>query len=236
MRRLAAAVVALVTLAALIALRGVVSGHPDGRQRTGVATETTNDVTVTPPGSPTSAPTSHAEPDVVTRLRVAPEDPSVTYDRDEWPHWTSRPDVGRGCDQREVVLRTTGTGWGDAPGCAVTCPTGRCWTSTYDGVTLGVPSAVQVDHVVPLKEAERSGADDWDAPTRRWFANDPANLRVASARVNASKGDRDPGRWHPPLRASWCDYATAYVRVKITYELAVDPAERVGLVAMLATC
>ncbi len=87
------------------------------------------------------------------------------------------------------------------PGCKVLA--GR-WLDPYTGVTYTSPAEVSIDHVVPLKEAWRSGASTW--PTERLvaLAND-LNHREALATVegsgNEQKGDKDPARWRPPDQA-----------------------------------
>jgi Protein of unknown function (DUF1524) len=168
-------------------------------------------------------------------LPVHAEDTGAHYRRDAWGDWSSH---GHGCDTRDLVLRDQGHGTVPGKGCRPLCPAtaAPCWTSPYDGADLRDPAAVQIDHRVPVKEAVRSGARAWDQATRERFYNDPTNLVAVSARANTSKGDKDPARWRPSNRDTWCGYATAYVATKHTYRLAVDPAERDALAAMLATC
>ncbi len=111
--------------------------------------------------------------------------------------------------------------------------------SLFDGVTVTNPSALDVDHLVPLAEAHRSGAWSWTAEQRRAFANDlddPDHLIAVTAFTNRSKGDRDPAEWKPPDPNSWCRYATSWVKVKARYELTVDAAERMALEELLAGC
>jgi Protein of unknown function (DUF1524) len=77
------------------------------------------------------------------------------------------------------------------------------WVSSYDGATWIIPSDVDIDHVVALKEAWESGARTWSATNRQRFANDLGHgwtLEAVTDNVNASKGDRDPAAWLPRLR------------------------------------
>lgn len=168
-------------------------------------------------------------------LPIRPEDTGAHYRRADWGDWTQH---GGGCDTREVVLRDQGHGTVPGKGCRPVCPAtaAPCWTSPYDNTVLRDPAAVQIDHRVPVKEAVRSGARDWNRALRERFYNDPANLVAVSAHANTSKGDKDPGRWRPANRDTWCDYATAYITTKTTYHLAVDQREHDALAAMLATC
>lgn len=112
--------------------------------------------------------------------------------------------------------------------------------SPYTGKTITYsiksPSTVQIDHVVPLAEAWRSGAKGWTAEERKAFANDPRNLLAVDGTSNERKGDRDPAHWLPPLVSEQCDYARRYVGVKEEYHLPVDQAEAGALAAALGRC
>lgn len=122
---------------------------------------------------------------------------------------------------------------------------GRCtidsgsWYSPYDGVTLTSARKVDIDHMIPLKEAWLSGAYRWDAATRASFANDlgyPASLIAVSASSNRSKSDRDPSAWMPSNAGFLCEYAAIWVAVKYRWSLTVDSAERNTLANTLANC
>jgi hypothetical protein len=171
----------------------------------------------------------------LSALPVTREDTTADYDRDEWGDWANH---GHGCNTRELVLTEQGHGTRPGRSCRPVCPPSGppCWTSPYDGAALRDPARVQIDHRVPLGEANRSGAANWTRAQRERFYNDRTNLVAASVHANTSKGDNDPARWRPTQRAAWCAYATGYVATKHTYRLSVDPAERDALAAMLATC
>ncbi|GAB3462477.1 HNH endonuclease family protein [Actinophytocola sediminis] len=185
-----------------------------------------------------TAPALSGDPvPALAALPIRPEDTTAVYERDQWGDWATH---GDGCDTRELVLTDQGTGTTPGPDCRPVCPDApvgpACWVGPYDGAELRDPSRVHIDHRVPLAEAARSGAAGWTGRQREQFYNDTNNLVAASAESNTSKGDDDPGRWQPPNRAVWCDYATRYVTTKDTYGLSVDPAERAALAEMLATC
>lgn len=99
----------------------------------------------------------------------------------------------------------------------------------YSGRTVrfvrGGASEVDIDHVVALAEAWRSGASRWSGERRREFANDPLNLLAADAGLNRGKGDQDVGAWLPRDRERACRYAARYVAVKRAWGLSVDPSE-----------
>jgi hypothetical protein len=110
------------------------------------------------------------------------------------------------------------------------------WTSPYDGVVTASPADIEIDHLVPLAEAHRSGGWQWDAGRRRQFANDSMELVAASSASNQSKSDDRPDEWRPARTQSWCAYADRWVTVKATYGLTVTTGERDALGQMLETC
>jgi hypothetical protein len=100
-------------------------------------------------------------------------------------------------------------------------------------------SKLDVDHMVPLKNAHLSGGWAWDAATKRRYANvlaDTPHLIAVTASANRSKGAKSPDQWKPPNTAYWCTYATDWVGVKTTWGLTVTRAEAEALTTMLATC
>lgn len=168
--------------------------------------------------------------DPLAGLIVAPERSGASYQRDLFQHWIDADDDG--CDTRCEVLAQERRS--DLPGLLA-----GGWLSIYDGYSTDDPSELEVDHLVALAEAWRSGADGWDAARRRAFANDleePDALVAVTAATNRSKGDRDPATWQPPNGASWCRFAGGWVRVKVKWGLSADEAEVSALRNMLAGC
>jgi hypothetical protein len=165
------------------------------------------------------------------KLTVAKNGSMRGYSRDRFPHWR---DTGKTCDVRDSVLERDGTDI-KKRGCNVT---GGRWYSVYDGKTLDRDEDVDIDHMVPLAAAWRSGAADWDDQKRGDFANDldRPQLIAVSATSNRSKGDQDPSQWKPPRRQAWCTYAVDWIAVKKHWELTVTEAEKTALADMLETC
>ncbi|OLR92739.1 hypothetical protein BJP25_20915 [Actinokineospora bangkokensis] len=179
-------------------------------------------------GTATAADVQRAR-DELARLVVAPEDTGKPYDRDDWPHWVSQ---GDGCDTREEALKLQGTAVTTGAACKITSGS---WTSRYDGLVITDSTKTDLDHVVPLAEANRSGTRGWTKKQRQAFANDLDQLLVVSASSNRSKGDQDPARWLPDAAYS-CDYAVRWVDVKSKYALTVDQAEHEALNSLLLRC
>ncbi|WP_433278221.1 HNH endonuclease family protein [Pseudonocardia xinjiangensis] len=155
------------------------------------------------------------------------------YSRDRFPHWSTQGKGG--CDTRDLVLQRDGTDVVVKPPCKIVS---GVWHSPYDGATWTDPADVDIDHVVPLAEAWRSGAADWDDDRREAFANDldgPGLLTVTD-NVNQAKGDQPPNLWKPKLTEYWCTYATLWIDTKSKWDLSVTSAERSTLLDMLNRC
>lgn len=141
--------------------------------------------------------------------------------------WLSDP-MDRPClNTREKVLirdssRTVDLG---ADGCTV--KRGE-WDDPYAGQTLTAPTDIQIDHMVPLKNAYVSGASKWNAKARCVYANFMANdfhLIAVSGHENQSKGSRDPSEWMPPNKKYHCAYLKNWLSVKLIWGLIMSAEE-----------
>lgn len=205
------------------------------------STVTTTVATTTDGPSTTSEPpTTALERDVMTAIRELLAQleindspvPQTRYRRDDWPTWLDI--TGDGCDAREKALIADAIGPVQrGSGCKIIAGS---WTSPYDGVSSVIASDFDIDHIVPLAEAHRSGGWRWEAQIRAIYANDPDGLVVTSAHSNRSKGDRGPDQWRPQNRDHWCAYASKWVGMKLKYRLTVTSSERDALGQMLETC
>ncbi|MEU1686171.1 HNH endonuclease family protein [Micromonospora sp. NPDC005707] len=185
-----------------------------------------------PVDEPDTPPSSAGNVDQqLGELTVAAAGSMKGYSRTRFPHWR---DTGKNCDVRDSVLQRDGEGI-KLSGCNVV---GGRWESAYDGLTLADPADVDIDHMVPLANAWRSGADEWDDSKRGDFANDLTRpqLIAVSLRSNRAKGDQDPSQWKPANRSFWCQYAADWVTVKHYWRLTVTTAEKAALTDMLEGC
>ncbi|KAH7411016.1 hypothetical protein BKA64DRAFT_741635 [Cadophora sp. MPI-SDFR-AT-0126] len=182
----------------------------------------------TPPGIPTTAAAKTA----LAGLTVAAQGPQTGYSRDLFPTWIT---ISGNCNTRETVLKRDGTNVVTDSACA---STSGSWYSPYDGATWTAASDVDIDHMVPLSNAWKSGAAAWTTAQRQAFANDLTNpqLLAVTDNVNQSKSDSGPEDWKPPLTSYYCTYAKMYTKVKSVYKLTVTTAEKAALTSMLNTC
>lgn len=215
------------------------SGSTDASTTVGTSTSTPDPLESTGAASPDSDPAASALGSggrdaalaVLGTLAVRPAN-AGGYARSKFRHWITQPD---GCSTREAVLIRDATTV-SANGCRIISGS---WFSPYDATTWTSASRLDIDHMVPLKEAWVSGASAWSADRRKSFANDVGwrgSLIAVSASSNRSKGDKDPARWMPPSNAFWCTYLFDWIDVKYRWRLSVDPAEKQAITQDLTSC
>jgi hypothetical protein len=171
--------------------------------------------------SSTIFPLSLAKAEAESITLIVAEDYLTGYDRSLFKHWIDADK--NGCDTRaEVLIQEALVAPKKGKKCALT---GGKWMSAYDGKITTSASGLDIDHLVPLAEAWRSGAWAWTPKEREKFANDLTDKRVLSAvtaSINRSKGDKDVVNWLPSLSYKYvCDW----IAVKSKYKLTIDKAE-----------
>lgn len=200
--------------------------------------------TLTPTTPPTSTPTPTPPPSptaaaiLIPRLALAPI-PAVLpdYNRKDWKHWI---DADRDCQntRAEVLIAEAAAPVSFTQDKDCTVAAGE-WSDPFTGETFTMARQLDVDHLVPLANAHRSGGWQWDAARKRDFANslDYANHLIAvAASANRSKGARGPEEWRPPNAAYHCQYARDWIAVKAEWDLTATAAEWAALEEMLAEC
>lgn len=159
---------------------------------------------------------------------------SGLYDRSDWPHWV---DKDRDCQdtRAEILIATSKTPvkFKRNRGCVVSWGE---WFDPFTGRTVTQASSLDIDHIVPLAEAHRSGGHAWTRAERRQFANDPDNLLPVTSSVNRSKGDQDPAHWLPGNNAYHCEYITKWRAIKLKYHLDSDEREKKAVARISESC
>jgi hypothetical protein len=155
------------------------------------------------------------------------------YDRDAWAPSGWGDADGTGCTtQQDVLIRDTEpeSQVVDDDGCtliygtAVDPYTGEFVEHDRDATDFN-RTPFDIDHVVPIGEAHRSGGAHWDDETKQEFYQDKDNLLAVVASENQSKSDADVNDYLPPNQALYCDYVATTVLVKHKYDLTMDQAE-----------
>lgn len=123
------------------------------------------------------------------------------YKRSLFKHWIDANRNGK--DTRAEVLIAESLVSVTFSSTGKTVSTGK-WLSLYDGETWTKASDVDVDHVVALAEAWRSGAWKWSSSRRQSYANDLGvawTLRAVTDNVNQEKEQaaRAGHRWRRDL-------------------------------------
>ena len=174
----------------------------------------------------------------LNELEVAEPGSMSGYSRESFEHWSRANDFGwdapeDSCDAREAALIRDGENVEVGSGCKVTSGS---WYDPYTTNTYTDPQEIDIDHVVPLANAYRSGASSWSDEERERYANDPDVLLSVEDDANQQKGDKGPEAWKPPNEDEYCDYATRWISIKSKYDLTVNPDEKAELEDMLSAC
>lgn len=161
-------------------------------------------------------------------VTVAEPDAARTeYKRDAYqPHGWIDAD-GDGCNTRREVLiqESTKPVTVNPDGCKLS---NGHWKDRFTGAETNSDADVQIDHLVALADADRSGGWRWPQDKKIAFANNldnPDELNALSNADNQAKSDKAPDEWMPKDKAARCDYIRAYVTIKSQWELTVSPAQ-----------
>jgi len=249
--RIAAVAVTLAAVAGIAAWWVII--RPSGSQQAAsppgsapVSQEVTSppeQVTATPP-APDGAfpPPADRARQELGKLTVARNQDSAVYQRSAfgpgWGGYGYYPKLPGGCEARDEVLRRdlSDVVAGDRNTCIIFS---GVLHDPYTGKELPYSrykaSDINIDHVVALGAAWRSGASKWTAERRLEFANDVNNMLAVDKQANNDKGSKTPDQWRPP-RDFWCPYAERWVGIKDLYSLTVTAAEKTALEQMLSNC
>jgi hypothetical protein len=148
------------------------------------------------------------------------------YDRKEFIHWI---DEDRDCQntRQEVLIEE-----------AIVIDTNVCtvkyglWYCLYDDTLIYKASNMDIDHVVPLKNAWISGAWKWSKKKKKMFANyllDGEHLIAVSSRSNRSKGSKSPDQWMPRNKNIHKQYLMAWCKIKVKWGLTASKDELIFL-------
>ena len=117
---------------------------------------------------------------------------------------------------------------------------GGRWRCRFTGNTYTDAGELDIDHIVPLKNAWISGAHAWTDERRRAYASGQGIrtkrrswLVPVDASANRSKADKSPDAWLPERVQYLPRYAALWVVTKHYWQLSVTPAEQAQLHELL---
>ena len=126
------------------------------------------------------------------------------YNRKDWKHWNG--------GVREAVFKEE--------------KIDSFWICMYTGDTVYNSKFLDIDHVIPLKEAYLSGAESWSKTKKELYANylrNPNHLVAVTASSNRSKGSKDPSKWMPKINKD--AYIKTWIEIKKEWNLSFDEVE-----------
>lgn len=176
----------------------------------------------------------------LAHLPVRAAAPMTGYSREQFgPAWQ---DVdGNHCDTRDDILRRDLKQIVSKAGSRCVVARGTLH-DPYTGKTIafvrgvGTSTAVQIDHVVALGDAWRTGAAAWAPARRLGYANSRLVLLAVDGPANEAKGDDDASEWLPPQVTYRCRYVARQLSIKTHFRLWLTSSEHAAVAAVLAAC
>ena len=185
-------------------------------------------------GTPASTKES-APPAMTLTMTVAPIPSDIPeYSRSQWKHWA---DEDGDCQdaRQEVLIAESLVEVTFEPDKTCRVETGR-WYGAFTGTYVELPGDLDVDHLVPLKNAHLSGGWRWQPSRKVEYANyldDGDHLIAVTAGANRSNGAKGPEEWRPPDEGYWCEYAVNWTEVKSQWGLTMTRDESRAVLEML---
>ena len=144
------------------------------------------------------------------------------YNRKHWKHWI---DADRDCQntrQELLISRSLIPVSFDRKRCVVM--RGQ-WNDYYYPEVHNWASKVDIDHLIPLKNAHDTGGAGWSKKEKQTFANDPENLVITNLKYNRKKGSKGIEQWLPVNEDYACKYIKEWIKIKKKYSLKITEAE-----------
>jgi len=171
------------------------------------------------------------------RRHPGPEPHYTAYRRSLYKHWV---DADGDCQNtRQEVLIRDATGEVDFEKPRKCVVRKGQWLDPYTGKTFKEPRQLDVDHVVPLKNAHESGAWKWSAEKRQEYANyliDKHHLLAVKNSENRKKGAKGPDGYMPPDTTYRCDYVKVWLKIKRDWDLSLSDLERKTIEEIRSAC
>ena len=191
-----------------------------------------------PTTAPTTSPTPSGDVGITLIISVASASRDIPdYNRGDWRHWLDEDSDCQDARQEALIAESlSSVAYETRDECRVESGD---WFGAYTGESFTDPGDLDVDHMVPLENAHRSGGWAWSKERKADYANDLSyanHLIAVQASANRRKGSKGPEEWKPARREYWCQYATDWTTIKHSWGLTANPSEADALREMLASC
>ena len=142
------------------------------------------------------------------------------YDRDDWGGWIDED--GDGLNTRHEVLAEESL---IKPVISNNKVIKGKWFDKYTGKYFTNPSDLDIDHLVPLKNAHISGASNWSKKKKNRYYNYlkyDNHLIAVSKSANRNKSEKSPVNWLPPNKEYQCEYVREWFKIKTAWGLTIE--------------
>jgi len=146
--------------------------------------------------------------------------------------WIKDPSRQTCLNVRGLVLLRDAQGnitYADEKKCRIT---GAHWVDPYTQKDLYSAEEIQIDHVVPLKNAYVAGAWQWNYSKRCTYSNFLGNnfhLLPVLGTENNRKSDSSPDAYVPPSQEFVCQYLINWLKIKSIWQLKIGKREALGI-------
>lgn len=146
--------------------------------------------------------------------------PAEHYDREKhFGTWINKKNDHSCLDTRGKVLQRDSLSKVKLNSCRVIAGE---WHDPYTNTLYRKAKDIQIDHVVALANAYRSGAFEWSDGKRCLYANYMGNdfhLLSVEGEENEKKLDYDPSKYMPPNNEFTCEYLKTWLKIKEIWSL-----------------
>ncbi|MEI0476834.1 HNH endonuclease family protein [Brachyspira pulli] len=142
------------------------------------------------------------------------------YNRDDWGNWIDEDNDGLNT-RHEVLARESLV----KPVISNNRVISGKWYDKFTGKYFTNAKDLDIDHLVPLKNAYISGASNWSEEKKNKYYNYLKNenhLVAVSKGANRSKGDKSPVEWLPPNEEYQCEYVREWFKIKTDWGLTIE--------------
>ena len=150
-----------------------------------------------------------------------PKKETVTrYNRDDWGDWADEDNDGLNT-RHEVLARESLV----KPVISNNRVISGKWYDKFTGKYFTNAKDLDIDHLLPLKNAHISGASNWSKEKKNEYYNYMKNenhLVAVSKGANRSKGDKSPVEWLPPNEEYQCEYVREWYKIKTDWGLTIE--------------